>query len=358
MLKLRRLLYPVSHLYRLVTSVRNKLYDNGQFKSFAFDRSLISVGNLAVGGTGKTPMVAYLIEKLKDKYAVATLSRGYGRKTKGFRIAGPQDSARTLGDEPYQYFTTWPDDITVAVGEDRSLAVTHILAEKPEVSVILLDDAFQHRRVKPQFQILLTTYQNPFWNDTLLPSGNLRENKKGAKRANALVITKCPANLSSTMRTAYINEAKSYLKTDVPILFSTINYLNPEPLFPALNGLEARGAVILVTGLANPAPLERYVSQHFILLAHYKYSDHHTFTQSNIQQLQDAYQAAVSQYPKLVVLTTQKDAMRLLDSKIIDMVKKLPIYYLPIKMKFLDEDEHHFWQAIEPILPQNSEVLD
>ena len=193
MILLRILLFPFSWLYYLITQIRNRLYDRGLKPSVKFELPVICVGNLTVGGTGKTPMIEHLIRLLQNRFKVATLSRGYGRATKGIRIAGPSENASTIGDEPFQFYTKFGKRITVAVGEERALAIPTILQECSDTQIILLDDGFQHRKVSPGFSILLTDYHRPFYNDFLLPSGRLRESRWGAERADVIVVTKCPS---------------------------------------------------------------------------------------------------------------------------------------------------------------------
>lgn len=335
-------LYPLSLLYKGITQSRNALYDRGYFRSFSFDRMLISVGNLSVGGTGKTPMVEYLIRLLQTDYKLATLSRGYGRSTSGFRLAGPQDNADTLGDEPYQYYRNWQNSVAVAVGEDRALAITSLLAEKPEVDIILLDDAYQHRRVRPDLNLLLTTYRKPFWQDRLLPAGRLRESRKGAQRAQALIITKCPENLSAAGQEQMTKAAKVYLSEGVPVFFSTIAYGAPEALFRQANAgaTSAKKAAILISGLANAQPFETWAADNYELLEHHQYSDHHRFTKANITRLRKAYEQHSSNSP--LILTSEKDAVRLLQADLKEMLEELPVYYIPIRQRFLNRSAEAF----------------
>ena len=196
------LLYPFTLLYGTITDFRNHLYNMGQRPSIQFDTNVINVGNLTVGGTGKTPHVEYLIRLLHSQYKVATLSRGYGRKTKGFILANDEATAESIGDEPLQFYKKFKNECVVSVGEERALAIPHILTEHPETQVVLLDDAYQHRAVTPSFNILLTDYNRLFYQDYPFPSGRLRERRKGAKRANAVIVTKCPDDLSSSAQQA------------------------------------------------------------------------------------------------------------------------------------------------------------
>lgn len=338
-------LYPISLLYNAITKGRNTLYDRGMLHSFGFDRMLISVGNLSVGGTGKTPMVEYLLRLLHPGYPVATLSRGYGRNTRGFRLAGPRDNATTLGDEPFQYYRKWQGNVPVAVGEDRALAITNLLTKKPETAIILLDDAYQHRRVRPDLNLLLTTYSKPFWNDYVLPSGRLRESRNGAKRAHALVVTKCPEALPAAEQQQMQQAASKYLGEHVPVFFSTIAYEDPkafiptEPLAP-----HSRAAALMISGLANAQPLEDWVRTRYQLLEHHQYRDHHHFSQANLERLRNAYDQHASERP--IIITSEKDAVRLLQPELKAQLKGLPLYYIPIRQRFLGNTEEAFNQLI------------
>ncbi len=246
------ILYPLTIIYTLITTFRNHLFNINYSRSFNYDIMTISVGNLSVGGTGKTPMVEYLIRLLKTQYSIATLSRGYKRKSKGFLIANDQSTVQDLGDEPYQFHTKFNNEITVAVGENRSLAIPKILMEHAETQVILLDDAYQHRTVTPDFNLLLSQYSSPFFNDYVLPSGYLRETRSGAKRADAILITKCPLDLVVSERKETIDSIKKYATPDIPIFFSAINYGMPIAFSP---GYKFSGNVVLFAGLANIRPL-------------------------------------------------------------------------------------------------------
>ncbi|WP_224997527.1 tetraacyldisaccharide 4'-kinase [Cesiribacter sp. SM1] len=335
-------LYPFSILYDGITRSRNQLYDRGWLSAVGSDRMLISVGNLSVGGTGKTPMVEYLLRLLLPHYSLATLSRGYGRSTKGFRLAGPNDSALSLGDEPYQYYRKWEGTLPVAVGENRVLAIEYLLKERPKLEVIVLDDAFQHRRLRPDFNILLTTYQQPFWRDYLLPAGRLRESRKGAKRAQALVITKCPEILPGAEQQLLAQEARKYLDKDVPVFFSTIAYepALPLSLLATKEPPKAGAPALLLTGLAKPKPLEDWVSSHYKLVGHQQYGDHHQFTKANLEKLQQVYYSHAG--TGAIIITSEKDAARLVQPHLNPLLQELPLYYIPIRQRFLEKDSEVF----------------
>ena len=323
---LKYLLLPFAWLFNLVTRLRNYLYDIGHKKSFQFNSVVISVGNLNVGGSGKTPMVEYLVNLLRPQFKVATLSRGYGRKTKGFRIANPEDSARTIGDEPYQLFRKFGDNIIVAVGEERALAIPTILNEHPEVQVILMDDAFQHRAVVPQFSILLTDYQKPFYKDFLLPFGRLREARIGAARAHTIVVTKCTDLTESNEERVRTSLKK--LVGSIPVFFSETQYKAPTPIGHT-NKITDR--VILVSGIAKNEPLENEVSKYFEVPKHFKFPDHHVYTGANIEVIHQTAEA----HGIDSILTTEKDMVKLIAKPVFDSIKRKNWFYLPIQAAFI-----------------------
>jgi tetraacyldisaccharide 4'-kinase len=325
----RFLLVPFAMLYDVVTAVRNRLYDMGYKPTTRFDIPVISVGNLAVGGTGKTPMVEYLIRLLSSEYKIATLSRGYGRKTSGFRIASEKDTAATLGDEPFQLYKKFTPSITVVVGEDRAFAIPTLLQELEETNAVILDDAYQHRSVIPGFSILLTEYNNPFYEDNLLPYGRLREAPEGAKRADAIVVTKCPAQLDGDVEMKFEHCIREY--SDKPVFFSKIRY--GEPIAFGKPTVKLSKQVILVSAIANAHILEEYVTKSFTLIKHVSFRDHYAFSTGDIQQLS----ALLKNYPEgeVSILTTEKDSVKLQRTELHDIITRLPIFYLPIETEFI-----------------------
>jgi tetraacyldisaccharide 4'-kinase len=319
--------FPFTLIYDLVTRVRNFLFDSGYKRSFEFETNVIGVGNLTVGGTGKSPMVEYLIRLLADKNRVATLSRGYGRNTKGFRITGENDNADTVGDEPYQFYNKFKN-ITVAVGEERAMAIPFILAERNS-DVIILDDAFQHRYVKPSFNIMLTDYTRLFYNDYVLPSGRLREARRGAKRADVIVVTKCPEDISDSK----MDEIEERILTYAPgsiVAFSGIRYLSAEPVFESTKFSEN---IILFSGIANNKHLMEYVSTHFALMDEYFFPDHHGYTKKDLQGVEERFQRMPIQDKCLI--TTEKDMVKLLNSTLGSTIEHLPVFYIPIETYFI-----------------------
>lgn len=344
-------LYPFSLLYNGVTRLRNHLYDLGIKKTCRFTPVLLNVGNLAVGGTGKTPMIEYLVRLLQKKYALATLSRGYGRRTRGFRLAGPQEWANSLGDEPYQLYLQWKEELVVAVGEERAAAIPQILYEHPEVEVILLDDAYQHRAVEADFNLLLTTWQRPFFRDYVLPAGRLREARKGARRAQGVVVTKCPAALTTEQQEEYRRQIARYAREETPVFFSTLAYEAPYEL---RSGREAPlpSAVVLVSGLANAGLLEEEVQKHTQLVKHFRYADHHRYTEEEIKEIIAFAQAR----PGCALLTTAKDAGKWLEEPIISLLSALPVYILPVRHRFLEEQEEAFNELILKTVAEKKKV--
>lgn len=336
------LLFPFTLLYDLATRVRNYLFDIGYKTSFEFDRCIINVGNLSVGGTGKSPMVEYLIRLLKTDHKIATLSRGYGRKTKGFRIAGAEDTAGTLGDEPFQFHAKF-EEVTVTVGEERAVAIPFILAEKPDTEVIILDDAYQHRYVKPNFNILLTSYHKPFYDDWVLPSGRLRESRNGARRADCVILTKCPEAISKEERDQIKSQIQRY--SNGLVYFSKIEYKDPVPVLNSRNDWSDK--VFLFTGIANPLHLQQYVKTNYNLIEELHFGDHHQFTVKDIDQL-----ISIANDRDLVFLTTEKDMVRLLSDELKQKIKELPLFYIPIETRFI-EDGEKFDSSVLKIVKSN-----
>jgi tetraacyldisaccharide 4'-kinase len=322
----RLILFPFSILYWLVTEVRNKLYDLGLKPSATFDLIAIGVGNLAVGGTGKTPMIEHLVRLLSSHHKVATLSRGYGRSTKGIRLADAADSASTIGDEPFQFYKKFRDKITVAVGEERALAIPYIIDQHPDTRIILLDDAFQHRKVKPSIQILLTDYHRPFYNDYLLPAGRLRESRKGAQRADVVVVTKCPDEISDEEMIGMEAEIRKY--TDKPVFFTAVHYGELTPF--EWSGKKTTSDVVLVSGIANSRLFKNYVSKTHKVIRHFDFPDHHAYTETDIRSI-----ATFASQHNAMVVTTEKDASKLDAEAFKAFTTTIPFYYLPIELEFL-----------------------
>ena len=319
----RKILFPMAPIYYVITWLRNLCYDIGIFKSKSYNIPIICVGNLSAGGTGKTPMIEYLIRLLKSNYKVATLSRGYKRNTKGFFIADENSSALKIGDEPFQLHQKFKDVIVIVDGNRQNgIAKLLDLQESPEI--ILLDDAFQHRKVKAGLNILLTTYDKLYIDDFMLPTGNLREPKSGAKRAQIIVVTKCPNDLNEDEKQNIITKLK--LLSTQEVFFSSIKY--SETIYsskinkPLLNLKQEK--FILVTGIASPKLLLNYLKSNGYNYEHLNFTDHHNFTDNELKMLNK----------KPLILTTEKDYMRLKDS--IDSER---LFYLPIESEIFNKEK-------------------
>lgn len=315
----RKFLFPFALLYGILMRFRNYLYDTGFLKSTKYPFPVICVGNLTTGGTGKTPMIEYLLDLFSGSYKVAALSRGYGRETKGFILLDGSESAREVGDEPLQFKTRYKDAI-IAVDENRVHGIS-ILKNKFSPEVVLLDDAFQHRKVKAGLNILLTSYGDLYVDDFMLPTGNLREPRNGAERARIIIVTKSPVDLSKSDQGKI--RKKLELKRDQELYFSYIEYdekihnqFKEIPLKTILNE-----NIYLVTGIANPKPLCDYLDSMKIDFTHIKFPDHHNFSPTDLKKFTSSSR----------ILTTEKDYMRLKN-----LITHPEFYYLPIKMKFLN----------------------
>ena len=354
-IKIHKWLYPVSWIYGAVVMLRNKLFDWGILRSKSFDVPVISVGNLAVGGTGKTPHTEYLIKLLHKKYKVAVLSRGYKRHTKGYVLAGPESTARTIGDEPFQMHTKFPS-VTFAVDENRCHGIEQLLEEKnPPVGVVLLDDAFQHRYVKPGLSILLTDYHRLFCDDTLLPAGRLREPVGGKNRAQIVIVTKCPQDIKPIDYN--IIAKRLHLYPYQQLFFSSFRYGDLQSVFDSSAGKLSLHSltdtsVLLVTGIASPAPiLERLegCTKQIDLLS---FGDHHDFSNRDMQQIKERFKKL--QGEQRLIITTEKDATRLVAHPALDAELKPFLYTLPIEIEILQNQQDKFNQHIIDYVRENS----
>ena len=325
-------LLPFSFLYGLVTDVRNFLYDRGFWKEHGFNLSIINVGNLTVGGTGKTPHVEYLIRLIKEKYTLTTLSRGYGRKTKGFIIADSQANAQIIGDEPYQYYLKFKDEIDVAVGENRVEAITKTLAQKPKNEIVILDDAFQHRAIKPSLNLLLIDYSKPIYEDFTFPAGRLRERRHGAKRANIVIITKCPEDLPVEKQLEIKSNLQPYLHQNAPLFFTKILYGKPQNCRLSKENLYFK-KVILLSAIANPKPFEEYARTQFEVVNHLIFSDHHDFKEKDLIEIKHQ-----NYDNETVILMTEKDMVKFIPFLNHELLQGIELYYLPIEIGFLGNE--------------------
>lgn len=344
------LLYPFGILYDGITSLRNSMFETGKKKSISFLIPTIVVGNLNLGGSGKTPMVEFLIELLVSHLKIATLSRGYGRKTSGFLLASDKLGPSEIGDEPFQIFEKFGGKVVVAVGEKRVLAIPEIIYQKPETELIILDDAFQHRYVKGDYYILLTTFQNPFFSDRILPLGTLRENKNGAKRADLIVVTKCPVDISDGDKEFYRKEINEL--ADVPVMFAGIEYGEPISVFNPQSKTLKR--VILVSGIANDKLFVSEVKKRFEVLETITFEDHHRYKEADLIKISDL----VKMHGDCMVLTTEKDAVKLKNEAFNKYLAEIPIFALPIKIKLAGKDKDFLFGQITKIVKDKAYIRE
>jgi tetraacyldisaccharide 4'-kinase len=336
----RYLLFPISFLYGIIIWIRNWLFDKNIKKSAAFNFPIICVGNLAVGGTGKTPMTEYLVSFLLPKFKTATLSRGYKRKTKGFAIANDTTTALHIGDEPMQFHKKFPE-LTVAVGEERLVAIPQLLHARPETQVIILDDAYQHRQVRAGFNIVLTDYRNLYTRDLMLPAGDLRDVKSSIKRADNIIVTKCKTDLSEEEKENITREIdpKSYQQ----VYFTEIVYNQPYHLFTLQPGtIQPTTDVLLLSGIANPKPLKEFLTSQVHSYDMLRFADHHIFSSDDLQDIIRHFEKIQS--ADKMILTTEKDGVRL--EKFSNELSHFPIFVLPIKHRFLFNEDARFQQDI------------
>ena len=336
---LRFILLPFSLLYGLITDVRNFLYDKNIFQVTVFDKVIINVGNLTVGGTGKSPHVEYLIRLLYPKFHLVSLSRGYGRKTKGFIIADQSATAESIGDEPMQFHQKFQNEVQVTVGEKRAEALTNIYEKLPFTDIVILDDAFQHRAVKASLNIVLMDFSRPIYEDFTFPAGRLRERRHGAKRADILIVTKCPNDLSKTEQEQIQYQLKPYLKATTPIFFTGIQYSTPKPLFENTNTTFSN-TLLLVSGIANPKPFEAYCRKQFSVIKHLTFKDHHLFTEKDIAEMVDTFKHIQNQ--EKGILMTEKDMVKFKKFIKHEALQEIPLFYLPIEIYFLNQAQQQF----------------
>jgi tetraacyldisaccharide 4'-kinase len=336
----RLLLFPFSALYGAIVKIRNLMYDWGVFQSVSVGVPTICIGNLTVGGTGKTPLVEYVADLLSFNINVAILSRGYKRSTKGFQYVGIKSTANEVGDEPLQIKTKFPQ-LTVAVNGNRVEGANRIHIDNPGTKVIILDDAFQHRRIKSGFSILLVDYHRPIWNDFFLPTGNLRDSFRERRRADAIIFTKCPPGLSDQDRRDAI--ARLTPQRHQSIFFSTIKYGALIPLFPEACDTKILGndtEAIAFTGIASPYPFFKYIEGLCLLRGSVLFSDHHFFSKKEIRAIFEKFLEIGAE--RKLILTTEKDAMRLKGLNIIPNEMKPHLHYIPIKVVFDNDGQQDF----------------
>jgi len=339
----RPLLLPLSPIYRMAVAIRNLLFNLNLLRSESFRIPVISVGNITVGGTGKTPHVEMLIRYLSENYSPAVLSRGYKRKTKDFRLVSKNSLVSEVGDEPLQIKTHFPG-IPVAVDANRVRGIKKLLKIKHKPNVIILDDAFQHRYVRPGLSILLVDFTRPVFNDVLLPAGNLREPWRNSRRAHILIVTKCPSNLSQTDKARFVEKLQPTLHHRV--YFTGLTYGKPVPVFgddrdtKGYKHLKKSGAsLMLVTGIANPGPLIDFLQETLTLHDMLLFPDHHVFSQDDLKVMHERFHGlnGVEKY----ILVTAKDAVKLKELDIPEDMKKA-IFQVPVKVEFIGRGEKSF----------------
>ncbi|TPE45795.1 tetraacyldisaccharide 4'-kinase [Pontibacter mangrovi] len=324
-------LWPFSQLYGGIMHFRNLGYDKGLLPSRQFGLPVIAVGNLTVGGTGKTPHVEYLL-RLLHSYKVATLSRGYKRQSKGFILADASATTAILGDEPFQYHLDFKD-VAVAVCEDRVKGIEQLQELVPNLQVVVLDDAMQHRPVQPSLNILITDYNRPFYVDYVLPAGRLREPRSGARRADVVIVSKCPVGIGQQERERILAQVQRYALPNTPVFFSTFAYGSPVAIGDAASFSKKK--IVLLTGIANAEPLKVYLQeQGYTILEHLDFPDHHQYTRLDIDKLADLLQRPA--FSGASVITTRKDAVKLTDKPLLPLTRNLPIFFVPIEVQFTE----------------------
>ena len=333
---------PLSWLYGMVVHIRHKLFDLKILRSEEFDIPVVCIGNLTVGGTGKTPVAELLIERFSEHYRVGVLSRGYRRRTKGFVLSTLTSSARTIGDEPRQMKLKYPS-VPVAVCEKRAEGIRLLRKAHPEIELIILDDAFQHRYVEPWVNILLMDYNNPVYRDRLLPWGRLRDTRNQIHRANFVLVTKCPDDLNPLDMRIVINSLGLFPYQS--LYFTRMRQGAITPLFAdrAVGKVREGDPVIAMSGIANPVPLLENLRKRFDVVAELTFDDHHTYRLSDMRRLEALFAA----YPDAVVLTTEKDAVKLTNRKKVPEAVQQRLYYVPIHVSFVADSESEFLRQLE-----------
>ena len=348
----RLILLPFSWIYTLIVSLRRYLYKKGWFKSYSFTVPTICVGNLRVGGTGKTPHIEYLVHHLKEQYNIAVLSRGYGRKSKGFLLANElspdQKTAKMIGDEPLQFHLKNPN-IIVAVCEKRKIGIEKLLTQFPYLDCILLDDAFQHLGVNYSLKILLTEYNIPYSHDYPFPAGNLRESKLAAKNADIVIVTKTPNPIDPNL--LYKKKSQLHLDQNQKIFFTSIFYKPFVPLTESAHLIDLKyiDELIVVTGIANPKPLLSYLEQFYSKINCFSFPDHYIFTPNDLKNIKKCFDQDSKK--NAILVTTEKDWMRLSGIQE-NCLLLLPVFSIPIETRFL-EQEDTFLNIIEEYVRKN-----
>lgn len=354
----RWLLLPFAFIYGLIVWIRNRMFDTNVLPSKEFNLPIISVGNITVGGTGKTPHVEYLLKLLHQEKKVAVLSRGYKRKSSGFLVAGIDTSSVKIGDEPRQIKRKFPE-VAVAVDGNRVHGINKLLsgAASFDPDVIVLDDAFQHRYVKPGLSILLVDYNRPLEKDYMLPYGRLRESVSEKKRANIIIVTKAPPELKPIERRIISTDMKLFPYQN--LFFTYLKYGALKPVFFENAELSTKKTddtkldVLLVTGIANPIPLKEYIESKYNRVEHLKFPDHHSFTAKDLSKIDKVFNAMASD--NTIIITTEKDAVRMSDNKIFEPLASI-LYYVPIEVEFLDNDHEVFNKRVASFISNSKKI--
>lgn len=354
------LLYPISVIYGWVMALRNWMFDHGVLKQHEFDIPVVVVGNISMGGTGKTPHTEYIVRMLKDKYHLGVLSRGYKRRTKGFVLATVNTHVDDIGDEPHQIYHKFRSDgVMVAVCEDRVKGINMMREIDPKLQLIVLDDAFQHRHVKPTASIVLMEYSRPAFRDALLPYGRLREPIGSLNRADIVVVTKCPDN----MKPIECREFRENLDLFPyqKLLFSRFEYLGLKPLFQddkeeypgiSLDSLTDKDTILVVCGVANPRPFVRHLREYKAKIKIKRYADHHHFTHSDMEAILQKFTAMKGE--RRIIVTTEKDGVRLINCPYFPHRLRRCTYYLPIEVDFMEASDTSLADALSNIIKSNS----
>ena len=354
------LLKPVSIVYGWVMAVRNMMFDKGILKQTEFDIPVITVGNISMGGSGKTPHTEYILDKLTNDYHIGMLSRGYKRRTKGFVLATENSHVEDIGDEPYQIFQKFRSrNVMVAACEKRVEGIEKMREIDPDLQMIVLDDAFQHRYVKPKLSVVLMEFNRPAYKDSMLPFGRLREPMRALNRADIIVVTKCPETMSPMQR-RLISENLNLFPYQ-KLLFSRYKYMRPRAVFSEaqqelalldMENLTESDSLLSVTGVANPRPFVRQLRKFKAKVKIKRFSDHHNFTQSDLESINEKFMAMKGK--RKYIITTEKDAMRLMNNPYFPHHLRKLIDYLPIRVVFDDGNEQPLDEVIKQLLRNNS----
>jgi len=344
---LKILLFPFSLIYGFFSILNNMFYDTGILASIKFTLPTINIGNLTVGGTGKTPHIEYLINLLNPFINLAVLSRGYKRKTRGFRMVKSDDIVQSVGDEPLLFKKKYPE-LNVFVSENRVEGVSQLVMEKPDIQTVLLDDAFQHRAINPALNILLTEYEYPFFNDFYLPTGRLREWRSGYKRANVIIVSKCPQEISEGDKVEFVQKLK--LTPKQKVFFSYYKYFEPYYLYDTSKRVKLNSdiSVLLISALASTSYLNTYLEQKVGDFHSIEFTDHHEFSFDEMENFKKIFESLDTK--NKVILTTEKDAMRLNEHREFILKNNLPIFVLPVAVDFLFNEKSEFDETIKSFL--------